>query len=89
MCLVESNQPVYPLDIVRQMRDQRAMLIQTSVSNTFCLKYLLSASFYSDITFIKHLFKNSFQSQYKFVCEAILRVYNGKCQQTQCFIYFT
>ena len=32
MCLVEANQPVYPLDIVRQMRDQRAMLIQTAVS---------------------------------------------------------
>ncbi|XP_075442068.1 tyrosine-protein phosphatase non-receptor type 3 isoform X2 [Ascaphus truei] len=44
MCLIEQNQPVYPLDIVRQMRDQRAMMVQTS-------------------------------SQYKFVCEAILRVY--------------
>ncbi|XP_069110904.1 tyrosine-protein phosphatase non-receptor type 4-like isoform X1 [Argopecten irradians] len=43
MCLIESNQPVYPLSIVRQMRDQRAMLIQTP-------------------------------SQYKFVCEAILKV---------------
>jgi len=47
MCLIEANQPVYPLDTVRQMRDQRAMLIQTS-------------------------------SQYKFVCEAIQRVYNEK-----------
>ncbi|KAK3108379.1 hypothetical protein FSP39_006663 [Pinctada imbricata] len=45
MCLIEANQPVYPLSIVRQMRDQRAMLIQTA-------------------------------SQYKFVCEAILKVYN-------------
>ncbi|XP_038044567.1 tyrosine-protein phosphatase non-receptor type 4-like isoform X3 [Patiria miniata] len=44
MCLIESNQPVYPLDIVRTMRDQRAMLIQTT-------------------------------AQYRFVCEAILRVY--------------
>ncbi|RMC15785.1 hypothetical protein DUI87_07989 [Hirundo rustica rustica] len=44
MCLIERNQPVYPLDIVRRMRDQRAMMVQTS-------------------------------SQYKFVCEAILRVY--------------
>ncbi|XP_068003533.1 tyrosine-protein phosphatase non-receptor type 3 isoform X4 [Melanerpes formicivorus] len=44
MCLIENNQPVYPLDIVRKMRDQRAMMVQTS-------------------------------SQYKFVCEAILRVY--------------
>ncbi|VDK66135.1 unnamed protein product [Gongylonema pulchrum] len=30
-CLVEANEPVYPLDIVRTMRDQRAMLIQTAV----------------------------------------------------------
>ncbi|GAU99211.1 hypothetical protein RvY_10243-2 [Ramazzottius varieornatus] len=45
MCLIEANEPVYPLDIVRTMRDQRAMLIQTT-------------------------------SQYKFVCEAILRVFN-------------
>lgn len=29
MCLIEANEPVYPLDIVRQMRDQRAMMIQT------------------------------------------------------------
>uniref|UniRef100_A0A4W3JW79 protein-tyrosine-phosphatase n=1 Tax=Callorhinchus milii TaxID=7868 RepID=A0A4W3JW79_CALMI len=31
-CLIENNQPVYPLDIVRTMRDQRAMMVQTSVS---------------------------------------------------------
>ncbi|NWR47931.1 PTN3 phosphatase, partial [Regulus satrapa] len=30
MCLIEMNQPVYPLDIVRKMRDQRAMMVQTS-----------------------------------------------------------
>ncbi|KFM70585.1 hypothetical protein X975_16446, partial [Stegodyphus mimosarum] len=47
MCLIEANEPVYPLDIVRAMRDQRAMLIQTT-------------------------------SQYKFVCEAILKVYNER-----------
>nr|XP_054768051.1 tyrosine-protein phosphatase non-receptor type 4-like isoform X2 [Lytechinus pictus] len=44
MCLIEANEPVYPLDIVRTMRDQRPMLIQTA-------------------------------AQYKFVCEAIIRVY--------------
>lgn len=44
MCLIERNQPIHPLDIIRKMRDQRAMMVQTS-------------------------------SQYKFVCEAILRVY--------------
>ncbi|KAM8933746.1 tyrosine-protein phosphatase non-receptor type 4 [Pelodytes ibericus] len=44
MCLMECNQAVYPLDIVRTMRDQRAMMIQTP-------------------------------SQYRFVCEAILKVF--------------
>uniref|UniRef100_A0A8C2E5H1 Uncharacterized protein n=1 Tax=Cyprinus carpio TaxID=7962 RepID=A0A8C2E5H1_CYPCA len=32
MCLMECGQPVYPLEIVRTMRDQRAMMIQTPVS---------------------------------------------------------
>lgn len=32
ICLMECSQPVYPLDIVRTMRDQRAMMIQTPVS---------------------------------------------------------
>lgn len=31
LCLMECGQPVYPLDIVRTMRDQRAMMIQTPV----------------------------------------------------------
>ncbi|XP_043104850.1 tyrosine-protein phosphatase non-receptor type 4 isoform X2 [Puntigrus tetrazona] len=44
MCLMECGQPVYPLEIVRTMRDQRAMMIQTP-------------------------------SQFKFVCEAMLKVY--------------
>nr|NP_001027610.1 tyrosine phosphatase [Ciona intestinalis]BAB00633.1 tyrosine phosphatase [Ciona intestinalis] len=44
MCLIEANQPVYPIEIARAMRDQRAMMIQTP-------------------------------SQFKFVCDAILRVY--------------
>uniref|UniRef100_A0A8C9RQL2 Tyrosine-protein phosphatase n=1 Tax=Scleropages formosus TaxID=113540 RepID=A0A8C9RQL2_SCLFO len=35
MCLIECSQPVYPLDIVRTMRDQRAMMIQTPVSTAF------------------------------------------------------
>lgn len=33
MCLIENGQSVYPLDIVRTMRDQRAMMIQTPVSS--------------------------------------------------------
>ena len=35
LCLIEANQPVYPLDIVRSMRDQRAMMIQNAVSTIF------------------------------------------------------
>ncbi|XP_043194493.1 tyrosine-protein phosphatase non-receptor type 4-like isoform X1 [Amphibalanus amphitrite] len=30
MCLIEANQPVYPLELVRTMRRQRAMMIQTT-----------------------------------------------------------
>jgi len=41
---VEANQPVYPLETVRSMRSQRAMMIQTA-------------------------------SQYQFVCQAVLQVY--------------
>ena len=32
LCLIESNQSVCPLDIVRQMREQRLGMIQTAVS---------------------------------------------------------
>ena len=42
--LIEANQPVYPLELTRIMRDQRASMIQTP-------------------------------SQYKFVCQAILKVF--------------
>lgn len=31
LCLVEANQPIFPLDIVRQMREQRLGMIQTAV----------------------------------------------------------
>ncbi|MBN3300780.1 PTN3 phosphatase, partial [Amia calva] len=31
MELIEKNQPVYPLDIVRTMRDQRSMMVQTAI----------------------------------------------------------
>lgn len=47
ICTIEADQPVHMLEIVKQMRDQRAMLIQTS-------------------------------SQYKFVCEAVIKVYDEK-----------
>ena len=31
LCLIETNQPVFPPDIVRQMREQRLGMIQTAV----------------------------------------------------------
>ncbi|KAF6209440.1 hypothetical protein GE061_015187, partial [Apolygus lucorum] len=31
LCLIEANQPVYPIEIVTNMRDQRAMMVQTSM----------------------------------------------------------
>jgi tyrosine-protein phosphatase non-receptor type 4 len=31
LCLIESNEPVYPLDITKTMREQRPMMIQNSV----------------------------------------------------------
>lgn len=31
-CMIEANEPVYTLDILKTMRNQRAMLIQTFVS---------------------------------------------------------
>lgn len=30
LCLIEANEPIYPIEILRNMRNQRAMLIQTS-----------------------------------------------------------
>lgn len=43
MCLIERNLPVYPLDIVRKMRDQRAMMVQTSVSENPIIKIVTVA----------------------------------------------
>lgn len=70
MCLIESGQPVYPLDIVRTMRDQRAMMIQTPVS----IRATRSRATRSLIVRINNL-TFCVQSQYRFVCEAILKVY--------------
>ncbi|KAJ7313889.1 hypothetical protein JRQ81_005666 [Phrynocephalus forsythii] len=41
MCLIERNQPVYPLDIVRKMRDHRAMMVQTSSQYKFVCEAIL------------------------------------------------
>src|SRR5699024_3128850 len=33
LCLMEAREPIYPLEIVKTMREQRAMMIQNAVSN--------------------------------------------------------
>ena len=65
LCMLECMEPVNPLDIVRVMRNQRGMLVQTPVSG-----HPLSNNQYH-LLFI-------WQAQYKFVCESILRAYEGK-----------
>jgi len=35
MCLMEANQPIYPLQIAQRMRNQRAMMIQTALQFKF------------------------------------------------------
>lgn len=67
MCLIEANQPVYPLDVTRTMREQRAMMIQNVVS----VKGVTITSSHQ-----LHL-----QNQYKFVCDAILTAYDDKIIQ--------
>lgn len=57
LCLIEANQPVYPLDIVRSMRDQRAMMIQNAVSFIYCYHFTsnlnnLKYSVYLNVTFL-------------------------------------
>lgn len=41
MCLIEANEPIYPIDILKSMRDQRAMLIQTSGQFIFVCSAIL------------------------------------------------
>jgi len=44
-CLIEAGQPVYPLEIVRQMRNQRAMMVQTSVNIYYYYYYYYSKEY--------------------------------------------
>lgn len=37
LCLIEANEPIYPIELLKNMRDQRAMLIQTSQQFLFVL----------------------------------------------------
>lgn len=57
MCLVEANEPVYPLDIVQTMREQRAMMIQNAVSSFI---YLL---FYYNI-YCKQILEKLYDCEY-------------------------
>ncbi|TRY74737.1 hypothetical protein TCAL_07031 [Tigriopus californicus] len=41
MCLIEANQAVYPLDLTRQMRDQRASMVQTGIQYKFVCEAIL------------------------------------------------
>ncbi|KAK0420190.1 hypothetical protein QR680_014559 [Steinernema hermaphroditum] len=42
-CLVEANQPIYPLDIMKTMRDQRATLVQTETQYVFVCQAIMKA----------------------------------------------
>lgn len=41
LCLIEAEEPVYPLEIVRTMREQRSMMIQNAVSRKNLSKLLI------------------------------------------------
>jgi len=43
VCLIEANEPVYPLEILATMRTQRALLIQTSEQYKFVCSAILRA----------------------------------------------
>lgn len=45
LALLEAKEPVYPLDIVQAMRDQRASMVQNVVSTTKPTKYPKYLSF--------------------------------------------
>ena len=83
-CLIEANQPVYPLDIVSVMRSQRPLMIQTSVRlKNLCTLYHLCTKkkWKLEIKWLRLVDHDDdflmivFQSQYRFVCEAVLKVY--------------
>lgn len=39
--LLDKGQPVFPLDIVKTLRDQRAMMVQTTVQRLFLFYWLM------------------------------------------------
>ncbi|XP_073970241.1 protein tyrosine phosphatase Meg isoform X3 [Rhodnius prolixus] len=62
LCLIEANQPVYPIQIATHMRDQRAMMVQTSSQFRFVCSSILHA--YTE-GLAKPLPEFSFQSHIK------------------------
>lgn len=68
LALMEAREPVYPLDIVRTMRDQRACMVQ----NVVCLS---SLSNHMQLIYSSSSSTSPLQSQYRFVCECICAAY--------------
>ena len=56
--LIEANQPVYPLDLTRVMRDQRASMIQTPSQYKFVCQ-VIKKNFSQDFQLF-HEFSSSF-----------------------------
>lgn len=69
LALMDAKEPVYPLDVVQAMRDQRACMVQNVVCHAVCLQ--LSVQPIINITPLG----NSTQGQYRFVCECICVAY--------------
>lgn len=72
LALMETKEPIYPLDIVQAMRDQRACMVQNVVSGNN-----LQANIIHSVT---SCFSPS-QSQYRFVCECICAAYKKMVTQ--------
>ena len=47
LCKMEVLEPIYPLEIVRVMRDQRGMLVQTPVSPQLFITYCTLHRYYT------------------------------------------
>ena len=53
--LIEANQPVYPLDLTRVMRDQRASMIQTPSQYKFVCQ-VIKKNFLTRLSIISQIF---------------------------------
>lgn len=73
LALMDAREPVYPLDIVQGMRDQRACMVQNVVSNFVFKQEKICGSLFPFHRCL-YLFV-LLQSQYRFVCECICAAY--------------